>query len=221
MPEGIPGMNLAADFKGPFWNQRCGISPDQRTASMANVPSHEPYNTSSPPRTKSSGPDPELVFGYLPMSTTSEDLTPALSSTASIPSTTSPDNPPYPGLETLDSSSAADYRTPPAGTRLARSFSREQHNTGQRLLALTTDCTPDIYGYTSSEKNKARAADGADARCAASTLMSGLPYTRVRHTDTPGAFSFNLLPDTLPEYHRPLVENVHRASVSPLGHQAY
>jgi hypothetical protein len=72
---------------------------------------------------------------------------------------------------------------------------------------MINDCTPDIYGYSGEKKNRESA-----------TLMNGLPYQRVRHPDTSSPFSFNLLPNTLPEYHR-AVESVHRHPVSPLGNQ--
>ena len=77
---------------------------------------------------------------------------------------------------------------------------RRYRDAGQRLLALSSDCTPDVYGYSSGRKNE-RAA-----------LMNGLPYTRVRHAD-----SYNFLPDSLSEYGR--VEGLHRPPILPLGNQ--
>ena len=221
--DGMAGMPLLSDFKGPFWNQRCGTSPDQRAAATHIVPSNAPYTGSSPPDVKCSSANadaPELLFTYPPVPTTTDDISPPLSSAATIPSTTSSGNPSYPILEHLDNSSA-EYGRAGRETRLSRSFSRDHSSAGQRMLALTNDCTPDIYGYTSTEKSRARVTDGADMRCSGATLMNGLPYTRVRHQDPPGsAFSFNLLPETLPEYHRASVESVHRAPVSPLGNQS-
>lgn len=152
------------------------------------------------------------------MPATTDDITPALSSSAApAQSATTSANTSFTGLETLDTPS--DYRSIPSDTRVRRSFSREHSSAGQRLLALANDCTPDIYGYSSSEK-KNRATDDNDNRCSAATLVNGLPYHRVRHTETPNAaFSFNLFPDALPEYHRNAVENVQRPPVSPLGNQ--
>jgi hypothetical protein len=123
---------------------------------------------------------------------------------------------------TTDSRSTIPHTTTtqvPASTSTDRCLSRgiyhDRTTAGQCLVALTADCTPDIYNYASSEKSK-RAGDGRS-----STLMNGgLEYTPVRHTHTPNpAFSFGLLHDELPEFHRPVVKGVHRAPVSPLGNQ--
>jgi hypothetical protein len=110
----------------------------------------------------------------------------------------------------------------PASTSTDRSTSRgiyhDRTNASQRLVALTADYTPDIYNYATSEKSK-RTGDGRSA--GSSTLMNGgFEYTPVRYTHTPNpAFSFGLLHDELPGFHRPVVEGVHRAPVSPLGNQ--
>lgn len=218
--EGLSGLPLLSDFKPSFWNPRCGTSPDQRATSAHIVPSNGPFGSSSPPDikcTSASTHAPELMFSYPPMPTTTDEISPPLSSTATIPSSAGSGNPAFPILENLDNPSS-EYGRVSSDTRLRGSFSRD--HSSQRLMALANECSPEIYGYTSSEKNKARVTDGNDMRCSAATLMNGLPYTRVRHQDPPNApFSFNLLPDALPEYHRAAVENVHRPSVSPLGDQ--
>lgn len=220
--EAIPNLTLPSDYKSTFWNQRCGNSPDQRATPTHTIPSNAPFSSSTPPSIKCTSANttaPELLFAYLPMPTTAEDTTSPLSSAAApLPSTTSSANDSFTGLESLNTSST-EYRAMTCDTRLSRSFSREQSSTGQRLISLANDCSPDIYGYTSSEK-KIRTTDDSDSRCSTATLMSGLPYHRVRHPEASNAaFCFNLLPDALPEYHRGGGQNVHRAPVSPLGNQ--
>lgn len=218
--EGVSGLPLLSDFKSPFWNPRCGTSPDQRATPTHIVPSNAPFGSSSPPDVKCTGAStnaPELMFSYPPVPTTTDDISPPLSSTATIPSSIGGSNPSFPIMDSLDNPSS-EYGRISSDTRLRGSFSRD--HSSQRLMALANECTPEIYGYTSSEKNKIRVTEGNDMRCSAATLMNGLPYTRVRHQDPPNAgFSFNLLPDTLPEYHPAAVENLHRPSVSPLGNQ--
>ena len=210
--EALTGLSLPSDFKSAFWSPRMGTSPDQRTGLTHTVPSNGPFTNSSPSNKCSNAP--ELLFTYAHMPTTTEDTTPSVSSVAASTASTSSRIATYPVLETFDSSS--EYHSVPSDAKPTRSFSRDHSSAGQRLLALTTECAPDIYGYSSSEKGKARGAEGADAR----TLVSGLPYTRVQHRDMPGtSFSFNLLPDVLPEYHRAGLENVHRQPVEPLGNQ--
>jgi hypothetical protein len=117
--------------------------------------------------------DADLVFSYIPMVTADEAVP--------IPS---PSSTQYqvldPEIDCVD---------------------RRYRDAGQRLLALSSDCTPDVYGHSSGRKNER-----------ASTLMNGLPYTRVRHPD-----SYNFLPDSLSEYGR--VEGLHRPPTLPLGHQ--
>jgi len=198
-----PSLAQLSGFKGNFWDQRCNTSPNQRTVPAHTVPSNAPKSSTA-------STAPELLFTYVPMPTTTDVITPPLSSTATLPSPAGRANTSFSALESLDH----EYRSIP-NNNPRRSFSRE-HNAGQRL-AMINDCTPDIYGYNSSEK---KSRGGSDNHCSA-TLMSGLSYQRVRHPDTPGAFSFNLLPDTLPEYHQSVVENVHRPPVSPLGNHGY
>ncbi|KAJ5109742.1 hypothetical protein N7532_002387 [Penicillium argentinense] len=138
--------------------------------------------SNAPPFTTSPPPKteaPDLLFPYL---TSTTDDTPATSAVIS---------PSY----TMESSDFPDVRL--------RSF-REQ---GQRLLNLSNECMPDVYGYSSSEKKRTD-------ECGA-TLVSGLPYTRVRHADTP-VFPCGLLPEAL-EFGRPA--EMHRPSVEPLGNQ--
>ncbi|KAJ6121393.1 hypothetical protein N7512_003858 [Penicillium capsulatum] len=219
--EGMAGLPLLSDFKSPFWNPRCGTSPDQRATPTHVVPSNAHFDSASPPDVKCTRVTnaPELMFTYPPVPSTTDDISPPLSSTT-IPSSTGSGNPGFPILDTLDSSSS-EYGRVSSDTRLRGSFSRD--HSSQRLIALANECTPEIYGYTSSEKNKTCVTDSNDRRCSAATLMNGLPYTRVRHQDPPSeTFSFNLLPNTLPEYHHAAVENLHRPPVSPLGnHSAY
>ncbi|KAJ5605122.1 hypothetical protein N7510_010276 [Penicillium lagena] len=224
LPEVVSSVPLSSEYKSSFWNSRCGASPTQRATPILR--SNDTSLSTSPSSTRIK-PDtnsvPDLAFGYLPMPTTTDDATPSLSSGApSVPSSASSSNCPYPGPEQIISSSS-----PPTDTRMARSFSRNytsNNNSGQqRLLALNTDCNLGIYGYASSNRSKRSSTDAGDTRCSAPTLLNGLPYTRVRHADSPNAaFSFNLLPtDSLAEYSRSMAVNMNRSSVSPLGNQGY
>lgn len=198
----LPDGTWAPDFKTSFWNPRQTDSQDQRTNSTA-VPSNNPFTSSPPLQSKYvsiKNNTPDMLFPYLPIPTTTEDT-----NTASAP--TIGGNTAYPVLETLDS----DY--PHIPTRLGRN-SRD-HSSGQQLLTMMNECSPDMYGYSTGEKSKRGSRD--DSR----TLVNGLPYTRVQHRDAPTtAFSFNLGPDSLSEYHR-VVENVHRPPVEPLGSHGY
>lgn len=211
------------DFKGAFWSPRIAASPGHRPSSTHTVPSNTPFTGSPELSSKGisvNGTASDLLFPYLPMPTTSEDTMQSLVSSSTAPPpppiSTAGMNPAYPILETLDTT-GSDYQSIHNDTRITRNHTRDHGNAGQRLLALN-ECTPAIYGYSTSEKSKARGS-GSDAE--SRTLLSGLPYTRVQHRDTPGtAFSFNLSPDALPEYHRAVVENVHRPpAVEPLGNQ--
>ncbi|KAJ5631758.1 uncharacterized protein N7484_011858 [Penicillium longicatenatum] len=198
----LPDGTWASDYKASFWTPRQADSQDQRPNSTHTVPSNAPF-TSSPPHQHKyvsiKNNTPDMLFPYLPIPTTTEDT-----NTTSAPTISG--NTAYPVLA-LD----PEYPVP---TRLARS-SRD-HSAGQQLLALTNECSSDMYGYSTSGKSKRGSRD--DSR----VLLSGLPYTRVQHRDTPGtAFPFNLGPDSLPEYHRAVVENVHRPPVEPLGNQGY
>ncbi|CAG8903100.1 unnamed protein product [Penicillium egyptiacum] len=209
LPDGLSGMTLATDPKG--WNARYATSQDGRTVPMT-VPSNGLYNISPSARVKSTdseGGTPDLVFGYIPMSTAEDPspLPPASSSMA-----TSAANPPYPALDTIENT-LGEYNTSDA--RLGRTFQRES-GAGQRLLALTSDCAPDVYGYAGSERRKSRGVVD-DVRCSAPTLVNGLPYTRVRHTDSAVGLPYGFLPDGLSDYGRPV--DMHRSPVSPLGHQ--
>lgn len=218
--EGDSNLTCSADFKGSFWSQQCSTSSDSRTPTHT-VPSSASFSSSSPPPAKCSSASsnaPELLFNYLPMPTTTDEIAPALSSSAApTTSTATSTNTSFASLNTVDT--MPEYKTIPSDTRLSRSISREQSSTGQRHLTVTNNGAPDIYGYSSGEK-KSRTSGDSDSRCSGTTLMSGLPYHRIRHTDTPNpAFSFNLFPDILPEYHRSVVENAQRPPVSPLGNQ--
>ena len=198
----LPDGTWAPDFKpsASFWNPRQTDSDQRPNSSM--VLSNATLTSSPPLQSKYvsiKNNTPDMLFPYLPIPTTTEET-----NTTSAPTISG--NTAYPVLETLGS----EY--PQIPTRLGRN-SRD-HSAGEQLLALTNECSPDMYGYSTSEKSK-RGRD--DSR----TLVNGLPYTRVQHRDTPGsAFSFNLGPDSLSEYHR-VVENVHRPPVEPLGNQGY
>lgn len=121
----------------------------------------------------------DLGFGFMPITTA--DSSPAITSSGAVAK-----------MEAVDSSEPR-----------VRNFSRDNG----RLLGMA-DYTPDIYGYSTGEKNKNRADESA-------TLMSGMAYTRVRHPDT-NLFPFHLLPsEAIPDY-RPATE-AHRTSISPVG----
>lgn len=214
-------MTVPADFKSNYWSSRCGTSSDQRTIPTTTVPSNGSFSSSSSPSIKCTSENAhssDLIFPYLPMPTATDEMNPSVSSSAtSAPSTATSASTSFSGFEAPDT--ASDYGSLQSDTRLTRTFSREYSSTGQRFL---NGCTPDVYAYSCSEK-KARTADQGDNRRSAGTLMNGLPYHRVRHADNPNeTFAFNLFPDTLPEYHRSVVENIQRPPISPLGtHGAY
>ncbi|KAJ5935727.1 hypothetical protein N7466_005274 [Penicillium verhagenii] len=199
----LPDGGYASDFKGSLWSPRQTGSPDQRPSSTHTIPSNAPFTGSPPLQSKYVGINsttPEMLFPYLPMPTTAEDTT-----SAAAPSTIN-GNPVYPVLE-LDS----EYPPIPT-TRLGRSSSRD-HGASQQRLA--SECSSDMYGYSTAGRGKTRGSG---------TLVSGLPYTRVQHRDTPGTafpFNLNLGSESLSEYPRSVIENVHRPPVEPLGNQGY
>lgn len=204
--EGIPGLSVPSDFKGSFWNQRYTEQPQQRPHTL---PSNAPYASTTSTKYNNTNNAPDFLFPYIPLS--SSDESSPLQSTAPTSSSSSTS---YTGLAvestTLDTSSP-EYRIPNNDNR---AFSRETPST-YRLLSLSNECSPEIYGYTSTEK-KTRP---NDSTCSA-TLMNGLPYTRVRHNDPPSnVFPCGLLPDNIQEYRS--VGNMHRHPVSPLGNQGY
>lgn len=216
--EGMFGLSVPSDIMRPFWNQKCA-DQNQRTHT---IPSNAPFPSSTSQSTKcnngsNNNAAPELIFPYLPLSSSTIDASsPSLSSAVSASSTSTSSNTSYAGLsmETSLDTPSQNYRTLPSDARLARSFSRDESTSSERLLALSNECSPDIYGYSSSEKSsKAQDESGA--------LMSGLSYTRVRYTDPPSnMFPCGLLPDNIQEYHhRGVVGNMHRPPVSPLGNQ--
>ena len=211
LPDGLSGMSLAADSKG--WNSRYATGPDGRAVAMPAVSSNGLCNNSpsAPARIKSTDSDdgtPDLVFGYIPMSTT-EDPSPLPAATSSSMATSAA-NPPYPALDTIENTLVGEYNTS------GRNFSRNS-NAGQRLHTLTSDCSPDVYGYASSEHRKSRGIVEGDVRCSAPTLVNGLPYTRVRHADSAVGLPYGLLADGLSDYGRSV--DLHRSAISPLGHQ--
>ncbi|KAJ5128391.1 hypothetical protein N7448_002110 [Penicillium atrosanguineum] len=164
------------------------VSSTDQRTPAHTVPSNAPKCTASTA--------PDLLFAYVPVPTTTDETIPTLSTPATGPSSSNSTTS-FTGLDLVDH----EYRSIPDDRRFSR-----KSNAGQRLT-MTNERTPDIYGYSSEKRPR----DSA-------TLMNGLPYQRVRHPDTSSPFSFNLLPDTLPEYHR-VVENVHRSPISPLGNQ--
>ncbi|GLI79890.1 hypothetical protein PoHVEF18_008232 [Penicillium ochrochloron] len=213
--EPASSLSLPMESRPSFWSPRFGPSQDHRSPAHA-IPTTVLFSNSPPPTTRCPTTDtnPDLLFSSLAMPITTEDIIPSTLSPTTAPPTTTAITTSY-SIEPLDTTTTQI----PASTSTDRSLSRgiyhDRTTAGQRLVALTADCTPDIYNYASSEKSK-RAGDGRS-----STLMNGgLEYTPVRHTHTPNpAFSFGLLHDELPEFHRPVVEGVHRAPVSPLGNQ--
>jgi hypothetical protein len=202
-------MTLATDPKDPFWNTHA------RGMAMPIVQS----NGYTSPRVKTNSetgtPTPDLTFGYMPMATTEDTPPPLPPAAASIPSSAAGNNTLYPALDTID-----EYRNGPSPDgRLAcnSTFSRDK-GSNYRFLALTSDCSPYTYGYSSGERIKGRgSAADTDARCSAPTLMNGLAYNRVRHPEHSLALPFDLLADPFPEYGR--VESVTRHPISPLGHR--
>ncbi|KAJ5807556.1 hypothetical protein N7447_011012 [Penicillium robsamsonii] len=213
LPDGPSGMTLATDGKGQGWNSRHATSPDGRTVTMSTVPSNGLYNISPSARVKSNDSDdgtPDLVFGY-PMATADDSSPLPPSSSSSMASSAA--NPPYPALDTIENT-LGEYNTSDA--RLGRTFSRDS-GAGQRLLALASDCAPDVYGYSGSERRRSRAVVETDLRCSALTLINGLPYTRVRHADSAVGLPYGFLPDNLSDYGRS-VDSLHRP-ISSLGHQ--
>ncbi|RMJ23816.1 hemagglutinin protein [Aspergillus sp. HF37] len=148
----------------------------------------------------------DMAFGYLPINTTT-DPSPPIQSTST------------PGMDPVVDTSSAE-------PRVSTSFSRDNtasNNTNSRLLGLG-DYTPDIYGYSTSERSRVRGSgSGSEADDSSSaTLLNGLPYTRVRHPEQPNsALAFNLLPTepSIPEY-RPPPPEAQRA-VSPLGSNGF
>lgn len=228
--DGVPGLSVPSDFKTSYWNQnqnqRCMDQHQHQHQRTHTVPSNAPFpsptqsskcsNTNNDTNTNTA---PELIFPYIPLTNPTEP-SPPLSSAPS--STTSNSSCSY----TLDPHplDTQDYRTDPQ----SQSQSHHRPSTSKRLMTLSNDCS-DIYSYTSSEK-KTRPEDPCSA-----TLMSGLSYTRVRHSDNPpppppptaaatataNMFSCGLIPEHLQEYHhRGVVGNMHhRSTISSLGNQ--
>ncbi|OJJ34361.1 hypothetical protein ASPWEDRAFT_173777 [Aspergillus wentii DTO 134E9] len=190
-PEAISGLPFSQDFRvGNIWAPKSAPSTSSRSSMRAM--SNGAYSASLVSREKpipSSAQD--MVFGFISM-TSAGTPSPLIPSSGAFTGT---------GLDTVDS--ADDFRAA-TDARLTRSYSRDHG----RLMSLT-DCSPDVYGYSSSEKNKNRSDDTGSA----ATLMNGLPYTPVRHSDNHGALPFHLLPtDAMPDY-RTSTE-VHRTSIS-------
>lgn len=203
--EGIPGLSIPSDFKGSFWTQRCTDQPQQRPHTL---PSNVPFPNNTSTKCNSTNNAPDIIFPYMSLSSSDESTSlpsTAPTSTSSISSYTSL------AVDSALETSSPEYRIPNNDNR---AFSRETPST-QRLLSLSNECSPEIYGYTSSEK-KTRP---SDPTCPA-TLMNGLPYTRVRHTDPPSnVFPCGLLPENIQDYRS--VGNTHRHPVPPLGNQGY
>ncbi|CEJ55158.1 hypothetical protein PMG11_01433 [Penicillium brasilianum] len=223
-------LSVPIEARPAFWNPRCGPPHDSRSPAHS-IPSTILFSNSPPPTTRCpTTSNQDILFSGLPMLTTTEELVSSTLSTTTAPPTTTATPTSY-AMEALDHTTATrplPSNTPTAqahaSTSTDRSLTRgiyghDRTSTAQRLVELTTDCTPDIYSYSSREKSK-RAGDGRNA--GASTLMNGgLEYTPVRHAHTSNpTFSFGMLHDELPEYHRPVVEGVHRAPISPLVNQS-
>ncbi|RJE19691.1 hemagglutinin protein [Aspergillus sclerotialis] len=179
-PESVSGLQFTQDFRiGNHWNPR--PVPASLRASLEPMVNGT-FSPNPATRTKVNGTAAQdMTFGYLPITTT--DTSPSVTSSGAVT-----------GLETPDTTGEP---------RMTRSFSRDNG----RLLSLT-EYTPEIYGYSTSEKSKNRDNESA-------TLMGGLQYTRVKHPDT-NAFVFDMLPaDAIPDY-RPPTEAL-RTSISPVG----
>lgn len=224
--EPASSLSFPMESRPGFWSPRFGPSQDNRSPAHT-IPSTALFSNSPPPTTRcpTTGTNSDLLFSNLPMPITTEEIISSTLSSTTAPPTTTASTTSY-SIEPLDTPTDSRPTIPittttqfPGSTSIDRSISRgiyhDRATAAQRLDALTADCTPDIYNYASSEKSK-RAGDGRS-----STLMNGgLEYTPVRQTHTPNpVFSFGLLHDELPEFHRPVVEGVHRAPVSPLGNQ--
>ncbi|KAF3385627.1 hypothetical protein F1880_001952 [Penicillium rolfsii] len=224
--EPAASSSVPMESRSGFWSPCFGPSHDSRSPPHT-ISGTVLFSNSPPPTTRcpTTGTNSDLLFSSLSMPITTEEMISSTLSPTTAPSTTTASTTSY-SIQPLDATIDTRPTIPvknrthvPASTSTDRSRSRgvyhERTTAGQRLVALTADCTPDIYNYASSEKSK-RAGDGRSG-----TLMNGgLEYHPVRHTHTPNpAFSFGLLHDGLPELHRTVVEGVHRAPVSPLGNQ--
>lgn len=177
--ESMSTLAFSQDFRiGTSWVPR-PVPASVRAAAQPTP--NGVFSASSADRRKPNMPTvQDLGFEYLPITTA--DTNPPITSGGTVTGLDAANN----GEPQLTSSSAHDNKRPVG----------------------MPDCSPDIYGYSTSEKSKNRADEPA-------TLMSGMPYTRVKHPDS-GAFAFNLLPlDAIPEY-RPPTE-ARRTSISPLG----
>ena len=177
--ESIPGLSFTHDFRiGNSWTPR----PVPASIRASLQPMANVFNPSSATRAKTNvSASQDMTFGYLPITTT--DTSPSITSS-----------------EAANGPEAVGTTGEP---RMTRSFSRDNG----RLLS-STEYTPEIYGYSTSEKSKDRDDEPA-------TLMGGLQYTRVKHPDT-NAFTFSMLTaDTIPDY-RPPTE-AHRTSISSVG----
>lgn len=177
-PESISGLQFSQDFR--VGNTWCPRPVPASLRASIQPMVNGTFSPNPATRTKVNGSAQDMTFGYLPITTT--DTSPSVTSSGAVT-----------GLEAPDTGES----------RMTRSFSRDNG----RLLSLT-EYTPEIYGYSTSEKSKNRDDESA-------TLMGGLQYTRVKHPDT-NVFTFDMLPaDAIPDY-RPPTE-AHRTSISPVG----
>jgi hypothetical protein len=190
-PEELSCMTPATDPKNPFWNSHT------RRMAMPTVPSNYTSPGAKPSTSENGTPTPDLTFGYVRMATTvytSPALPPAASS---IHSSATGNNTLYPVLDAID-----EYRNGPVRLACNNTVIRKK-SSNSRLNALISDCSPYSYEYSSGERSKTRgSADSDETRCSAPTLMSGLPYRRVRHPEHNLALRFDLLADAFSEYGR-------------------
>lgn len=198
-----PDAILTLPFGNP-WAARAAVPSGQ-----TSMPTSSGCFSSSMNRPKLNQPTTaqDMAFGYFPVNTTTDSPPPIQSISTQ-------------GMDPVVDSSSAE-------PRVSRSFSRDNTSTdtNNRLLGLG-DYTPDIYGYSTSEKSRTRGSgsgSGSEADDSGSaTLLNGLPYTRVRHPEqSNSALAFNLLPTepSIPEYRPPPPEA--QREVSPLGSNGF
>lgn len=192
MSEGVSGFPFSQDFKiGNNWAAKSAATSTSNRTQIPTIPTGT-FSSSPVNRTKPSPSNTQdLMFDFLPMPTSSGSP-PSLSSSAT-----------FTELDSVDSPDEFRTNIDARYARATRAFSRDHG---------LPDCSP-IYSYSTSDSRKNHGDDAGDS---VPTLINGLPYTRVRHADTHGALSFNLLPpDPLADYRA--VTEVHRTSVAPLS----
>lgn len=177
MAEGVSGLPFSQDFN---WGLKSSTPTDNsnngHTAKPA-IPSGtfrpSPLNgaRNSPPGTQ------DMMFDCMPIPSNSASP-PSLSSSGTY--TTE--------LDQLDSPGDFQHDIDPRYPRATRTFSQDNG---------LADYSP-IYNYSTTEDPKGHGDDAGDS---VPKLASGLPYTRVRHSDSQSALPFNFFPsDPLPVY---------------------